>query len=84
MTTAAKKCGVELEIKLDDVFKCATSRIGNNLEHEMAVLTETLQPPHTYVPWVSLNGNHTEEIQQYAEHGLIELICETYTVCFYF
>jgi interferon gamma-inducible protein 30 len=44
----------------------------------MALRTNALQPPHQYVPWVTLNGVHTAEIQSKAENNLIQLICDTY------
>jgi interferon gamma-inducible protein 30 len=52
--------------------------LGNQLEHEMALRTNALQPPHQYVPWVTLNGVHTERIQTEAQNNLIQLICDTY------
>lgn len=45
-----------------------------------AVQTESLQPPHQYVPWVTVNGVHTEDIEQQAETDLVKLICQTYKV----
>jgi interferon gamma-inducible protein 30 len=77
--TAATKCADKLQVKLDLVNKCMVSRLGNNLQHTNAVLTEKLNPSHTYVPWVTLNGIHTEDIQQKAQDDLVSLICQTYT-----
>jgi interferon gamma-inducible protein 30 len=56
------------------------SKLGNNLQHEFAVLTGQLDPPHQYVPWIVLNGVHTEKIQDEAETDLVGLICKTYQV----
>lgn len=44
----------------------------------MALKTEALNPKHTYVPWITLEGVHTEEIQNEAENNLVGLICKTY------
>jgi len=35
---------------------CTKSPLGNQLEHEMALDTDKLVPPHRYVPWIVLNG----------------------------
>lgn len=77
--TAASKCSKQFNITIDPINKCMTSRFGNNLQHQNAVETEQLNPPHKYVPWVTLNGVHTEDIQQKAQDDLVGLICETYT-----
>lgn len=47
-----------------------------------AVQTENLQPPHKYVPWVTVNGIHTEDIENKALDNLVKLICETYKVIY--
>ena len=77
----AVKCAQSVQKNMDKVFDCTTSKIGNLLQHQNAVLTESLKPTHTYVPWVTINGVHTEAIEQAAEKDLIKLICETYKVC---
>lgn len=53
--------------------------VGNALQHELALQTESLSPAHQYVPWVTVNGVHTEDIQNRAQDDLVKLICETYT-----
>ena len=35
---------------------------------------------HKYVPWVTVNGIHTEDIQSKAQDDLVGLICSTYKV----
>ncbi|XP_050389877.1 gamma-interferon-inducible lysosomal thiol reductase [Patella vulgata] len=76
--TAAKKCGPIYSAPVDRILECANSSFGNRLEHEMAVKTDALQPQHQYVPWVTLNGVHTEKLEKEAEADLIKLICQTY------
>ncbi|KAL3892308.1 hypothetical protein ACJMK2_004525 [Sinanodonta woodiana] len=76
---AAAKCATKFKgIDLDKIMGCSKSSLGNELEHQMALQTNALQPPHTYVPWVTLNGVHTEEIEHKAETDLVNLICQTY------
>jgi len=43
----------------ESINSCATSEQGIGYEVEMAKATEVLQPPHTYVPWVVINGKHS-------------------------
>ncbi|XP_022333354.2 gamma-interferon-inducible lysosomal thiol reductase-like [Crassostrea virginica] len=75
---SAQKCAKQLGIDLKPIMDCSTSSLGNSLEHQMAQQTDALNPPHKYVPWVTLNGVHTEEIEKKAESDLTALICDTY------
>lgn len=54
--------------------------MGNQLQHIFAAQTESLQPPHQYVPWITINGVHTEEMEQEAEKDLVGLLCKSYKV----
>ncbi|KAK3087901.1 hypothetical protein FSP39_012291 [Pinctada imbricata] len=75
---SAEKCAKKLGVDFKSIKECANSDLGNKLEHEMAVRTDALSPPHKYVPWVTLNGVHTEDIEQQAEKDLVKLICGAY------
>ncbi|XP_062595798.1 gamma-interferon-inducible lysosomal thiol reductase-like [Saccostrea cucullata] len=75
---SANKCAKSQGIDLKPILECSTRKLGNSLEHEMALKTNALNPPHKYVPWVTLNGVHTEDIEKKAEADLTKLICDTY------
>merc|ERR1719431_2158141 len=44
--------------------------------HEVANRTASLSPPHTYVPWITVQGVHTEEEEAMAD--LVSLVCKLY------
>jgi len=76
--SAAEKCSKSFPVPLDQIMNCSTSKQGNDLEHEMAVKTDSLNPPHRYVPYVTINGVHTEALENAAEKDLVKLVCDTY------
>ena len=78
ITKGAEKCAKEQNIDFEQIHSCANSQLGNQLEHQMALQTNALNPQHQYVPWVTINGIHTEEIQKKAEKNLVKLICDTF------
>ncbi len=50
-------------------------KLGNILMHQMGKKTESLDPSHTYVPWIVVNGQHTEEIQVSDKGPSINDVC---------
>jgi interferon gamma-inducible protein 30 len=75
------KCAVQVKVAKDvheTIKKYYTSAFGNQLEHIMAVQTLELEPAHQGVPWIVANGEHTQEIQDFATDSLIGYVCETY------
>lgn len=79
--TAGSQCAKELGLlsEYPSIQNCSEGAMGNALEHSMALKTDALNPSHEYVPWVVLNGAHTNAIQNQAESDSLGLICQAYT-----
>uniref|UniRef100_A0AAQ4PM56 Gamma-interferon-inducible lysosomal thiol reductase n=1 Tax=Gasterosteus aculeatus aculeatus TaxID=481459 RepID=A0AAQ4PM56_GASAC len=77
---AAQSCAqlYSPDLSWDSVTSCVKGDVGNQLMHQNALKTKALQPPHQYVPWVTINGEHTEELQDKALNSLFTLVCSMY------
>ncbi|XP_038633493.1 gamma-interferon-inducible lysosomal thiol reductase-like isoform X1 [Scyliorhinus canicula] len=62
----------------DTISDCVNGDQGNELMHQNAQMTNELEPPHNYVPWILINGEHSEDLQHQAETDLFNLVCKTY------
>ncbi|XP_057696272.1 gamma-interferon-inducible lysosomal thiol reductase-like isoform X2 [Corythoichthys intestinalis] len=60
------------------VDSCVKGGLGRKLMHDNAVMTRALSPPHTHVPWVTFNGEFTEEYEDKAMSSLFTLVCNLY------
>ncbi|XP_061406687.1 gamma-interferon-inducible lysosomal thiol reductase-like [Lethenteron reissneri] len=78
--SAASQCAALLAPTLNwqQVETCANGTLGNQLMHSNAQLTDALNPPHKYVPWIVFNGAHTEDIQNKAMEALLPMVCSAY------
>jgi interferon gamma-inducible protein 30 len=54
--------------------------LGRGYELLMGEKTNKLDPPRKGVPWITIDGKHTPDIQTKAETHLLKLVCDTYTV----
>ncbi|XP_066491766.1 gamma-interferon-inducible lysosomal thiol reductase [Tiliqua scincoides] len=66
------------DFPLSNITACVNGDLGNQLMHRNAQLTRALNPPHRYVPWIVVNGNHTDELQKKAQDSLFMLVCSLY------
>ncbi|KAM4808804.1 gamma-interferon-inducible lysosomal thiol reductase [Rhinophrynus dorsalis] len=80
VTNALEPCLAvyEPELPVKTVLECVNGDLGNKLMHQNALRTGALSPPHQYVPWVVINGKHTDELQALAQASLFNLVCDTY------
>jgi len=77
--SSARGCVSALSsVNYEAVKKCAAGKEGNKLEHSMGAKTESLDPPHKYVPWIVVNGEHTDDLQEKAQTDLLGLVCTLY------
>jgi len=72
---AAEACANSYFLDWNAILQCSNSSSGNDLEHQMAVVTESLAPPHQYVPWVTVDGEHSTD----AENNFLSTVCNAYT-----
>ncbi|KAJ0059031.1 hypothetical protein NL108_007308 [Boleophthalmus pectinirostris] len=66
------------DLSWERLMKCVNGDLGNQIMHQNALKTQALKPPHTYVPWITINGVHTEELQDQAFSALGPLACSMY------
>ncbi|KAM0948088.1 putative gamma interferon inducible lysosomal thiol reductase GILT, Thioredoxin-like superfamily [Dioscorea sansibarensis] len=68
-------CFEETGLDSTAVLKCYEGGDGNKLELQYAAKTGALQPPHTYVPWVVVDGQPLYDDYENFE----SYICKAYT-----
>ena len=73
-----EECAKRLGIEWTPIEECYNGPQGNILEHEMAEKTASLKPPHMYVPWITVNGDHTEKIQDKITSNMLKYVCNFY------
>ncbi|KAM9329085.1 gamma-interferon-inducible lysosomal thiol reductase [Gastrophryne carolinensis] len=80
VTKALKPCldVLQEDLPLKTVLDCVNGDLGNKLMHYNAQQTQALQPPHSYVPWLVINGKHDETLQTRAQNAMFKLTCDLY------
>ncbi|XP_077128945.1 gamma-interferon-inducible lysosomal thiol reductase [Ranitomeya variabilis] len=81
LTSALEPClaAYQPDLSIKTVMDCVNGDLGNKIMHENAIKTDSLKPPHEYVPWVVINGKHNDTLQDTAISALFNLICDMYT-----
>ena len=60
------------------IYDCYTGDMGKQYEHAIAQATNSLSPAHNYVPWILVNGEHDDDLQQSVQSGLLKYVCDNY------
>jgi hypothetical protein len=81
-TTAAIRCATQYNVSYSDLLKdCVNTPKGNELFHKAGQRTnEDLSPKLTYVPWLTVDEQHSNYIQGGAEFSLLALLCNQFQV----
>jgi interferon gamma-inducible protein 30 len=75
---AGENCSRQIGLDWDVIGSCFYSEESSQLLYEFGLETEALNPPHTYVPWIVVDGVHTEILNNAAEEHLLALVCALY------
>jgi len=75
----AKHCAALQKWDYDELKDCIHGEEGNALMHQNALKTQGLKPSHTYVPWLTMNGKHTDEIENGLMDDMLSYVCNAYT-----
>lgn len=70
-----KKCAEEANLVWEKIETCYSGDLGISLEDMFAAETAELKPPHEYVPWVTINGEHDKTAEG---KDLIEVVCQAF------
>ena len=76
---AGPSCAASLGLVYDLIESCVNGREGQRYLLEMGQRTESLQPKATFVPWININGGHSDEKQAAALHNLTSVVCSAFT-----
>ncbi|XVF05793.1 hypothetical protein REPUB_Repub05bG0203200 [Reevesia pubescens] len=69
-----ESCFEKLGLDSKPITDCYSSGLGQKLDLQYAAETNALEPPHTYVPWVVVNGQPLyEDYENY-----ISYVCKAY------
>jgi len=58
------------------VHQCYNDGQGAKLEHLAGLNQDALNPPLQFVPWIVINGTHTDSMQNSAENNLTRYLCD--------
>lgn len=76
MAQIVNECAGNLNAK--KILECANTNLGNKLLYSMGAFTSNMKPRVTWVPWIVVNGQHTDAIQSEAESNLVGFLCNKY------
>uniref|UniRef100_A0A1B6ELZ6 Saposin A-type domain-containing protein n=1 Tax=Cuerna arida TaxID=1464854 RepID=A0A1B6ELZ6_9HEMI len=74
---ASDECATKAGLVPKAINKCANGKLGEKLASGHGNQTKAFNnPPVAYVPFIVINGNHTEQMQDEAQADLKALICK--------
>ena len=71
-------CALNYGLDFTPVKTCTESQEANALQHSISTTTESLNPSHYYVPWITLDFNHLANVESEILSSLLDYVCKNY------
>lgn len=75
-TKSLEICPSNFSLSSTELESCANGEEGMKLMHQIADDTNSLYPPHTYVPWVVVDGVHNTTIEDAVIDNMLQYTCQ--------
>ena len=72
--SVAQRCAEKSNLNWDNIDTCSTGTMGHDLELVYYNMTASLEPPHKYTPWITINGKVTE-LHNVCSTLMLALVC---------
>ena len=76
--TVVESCARSSDLDATKITQCADGAKGKELLLKMGQATESLNPKAHFVPWININGAHTDDNQRDSLTNLKRVICTSY------
>ena len=76
---AGPACAASLGLPYSELDACVTGSAGQQYLLAMGQKTESLQPKLSFVPWININGAHSDEKQEEALFNLKSVVCSSFS-----
>lgn len=77
MESVVNECSNSI-VNFKKIMECANSNLGNKLFYSMGLSTNNMRPRLNWVPWLVVNGYHSESLQNEAEYNLVGYLCKRF------
>jgi len=75
---AGENCSMEIGLDWERIGSCYYSEESNTYLHQFGLETQALVPALSYVPWIVVDGVHTDHLNTAAQEHLFDLVCGLY------
>ena len=76
--TTGASCAQNYGLDFAPIKFCTSSSESNALQHGAAVVTESLNPVHQYVPWITVDFKHDINVENDILNSLLDYVCKNY------
>lgn len=73
-----RKCVVDVGGDWLGVYRCYMKKEGNDEQHRVKELQSKLQPRLKFVPWILVNGYHSDNLQGQVQQNMLYYVCNAY------